>query len=256
MDLSWIDFTRRNDPAHKKGVKLLKENLNEYGYPKVLCFWTKAPDLIYKLYKNIIKDMQDNDTLVLMQTTINKYDEMENISDNVIRLDRIKKLLGDPEYIRVRFDPIIGGYTTPQHFLDILDIVVEHNIKRIITNFLVPSYKDINEVLEKEGFTDIYSPSQKKKIKILKWMRKKTPNDIDIAVCAETYKLANKLDGILPPACSDPQWAINIKPELEGSFTKNPSRNGCGCCYSGDWGKYYNSGGYKCPFNCLYCYAK
>lgn len=255
MSKGWVDYSRRTDPAHKKGVKILQQKLKKDGYPAVLCFWTKGPDLIYRLYKDIIKDMQAHGTLVLMQTTINGYKKMENISESVTRLDRIIKLLGGPEYIRLRFDPVIVGYTTPNMFLSTRLLACKHGIKHIIVNFLVPHYKGVGKLLKDEGF-NIKNPSTKYKADILKWMRNETPEEIDIAVCAESNSLTNMVDGILPPACSDPNWAIQIKPELKGTFNINPSRQGCGCCYDDDWGQYRSRGGYKCPFDCLYCYAK
>ena len=145
--MSWIDFTRRNDPAHPQGLKLLQNNIAQHGYPKVLCFWTKAPDTVARLYHDVIIDMQNHYTLVLAQVTINNYPEMEpgvkpepltslvNIQGSSIPLHR--PISSDA--IRIRFDPIIVGYTTPKHFKQTLNVAVRHSIKRIITNFLVPS---------------------------------------------------------------------------------------------------------------------
>lgn len=69
----WIDFTRRNDPACQEGIIQLRQKLKENGYPKVLCFWTKAPAILSEMYFDVIADMQRERTLVLAQVTINNY---------------------------------------------------------------------------------------------------------------------------------------------------------------------------------------
>ena len=83
-----------------------------------------------------------------------------------------------------------------------------------------------------------------------------TPKGVELAVCAESNGLRRKMPQLKKAQCSDPNWAISIKPELKGRFKVNSSRPGCGCVYDDDWLDYRSRGGYKCPFGCLYCYAK
>ncbi|MFW5962342.1 MAG: DUF1848 family protein [bacterium] len=253
-NLSWVDFSRRNDPAHPKGVEMLKKRLKYEGIPKVFCFWTKAPNRIATLYRDIIMDLKKEGTLVLVQATINHYHEMENIQKEWIELDNLVDLLGNPKQIRLRFDPIIVGYTKPSMFQQTIDIANIYEIDRIITNFLVPDYKGVGKLLSSKGF-NIKEPTEKYKVEVLSKMLEMSGN-IDLAVCAESAYLQKKLPQLKMATCSDPRWAIKLRPDLGYVFTLNPSRKGCGCCYSDDWGEYRSQGGYSCPHQCLYCYAK
>jgi hypothetical protein len=79
---SWIDYTRRNDPACEAGVDRLRSKL-QGNFPDVFCFWSKAPGKIFTLYSDLIKKMQDNGTVVLAQFTINNYGEpLEQVKVN------------------------------------------------------------------------------------------------------------------------------------------------------------------------------
>lgn len=252
--LTWVDFTRRNDPAHPAGVEILEKKLLQ-GFPHVFCFWTKAPVKVASLYAHHIKKMQEQGTLVLSQVTLNNYKEMEpGVNDFDKNLGPLIELLGGPQYIRLRFDPIIVGYTTPAHFSKTVEVALKHGIKRIIVNFLVPEYKGVGLLLAKKGFK-IQKPSHEMKVEILSRLLSMS-RGIEIAVCAESFALTNDLPQLKKAACSDAEWAEELRPDLKGIFTLRPSREGCGCCYSADWGIYRNWGGYACPHQCLYCYAK
>ncbi len=111
--LNWVDFTRQSDPAHKTGVKYLEQKLARYGVPKVFCFWTKAPATIRDLYLDIVPQMIAEGCLVLAQVTLNCYgQDMEpGISKDKTDFDGLIELLGGADHIRLRFDPVIPGYT-------------------------------------------------------------------------------------------------------------------------------------------------
>ncbi len=255
--LSWVDFTRRNDPATPKAVPLLDAGIRSKGYPKVLCFWTKSPGKIADLYRDHIRMMRERGTLVLLQATINNYNEMES-SGMDTSLNEIVGLLGRPRHVRLRFDPIIIGYTRPSHFRTTVRKARRHDIDTIITNFLVPEYKGVGDLLQRKGF-DVESPSRKKKISTLKKMLNIAKNlypGLKLKVCAETADIVKTLPQLGRAACADPEWAVGLQPDLKGSFTRNPSRDGCGCVYEDDFGEYRNNGAYRCPHGCLYCYAK
>lgn len=81
---------------------------------------------------------------------------------------------------------------------------------------------------------------------------------IELQGCAELnaediYKDVPKL---IRSGCADKDWAIKLKPELEGVLKVKPSRPGCLCCYDADWGMYASNGAPRCPNKCEYCYAK
>lgn len=255
--MNWIDYTRRNDPAQRYYVDKLRRMLDKHGYPKVLCFWTKAPATVAKLYRSLIDEMKANDTLVLAQVTWNNYGpEMEpGVTPARAEIKPLVELLG-PAAVRVRFDPIIIGFTTREHLDACLATCVDSGISRIITNFLVPEYKGVGKLLRQMGY-DIKSPDRGRKIITLQWMVNIAADvGIEIAGCAELYisGVAQEVEGLVISGCADPEWAQSLKPGL--SFTHRPSRPGCLCVYDGDWGEYSSRGGPQCPHQCVYCYAK
>ena len=248
---TWIDFTRRNDPACRAGVRLYESKIVKHGYPDVFCFWSKDPFGIYNLYKDHIIDLQEHGTLVLAQFTINNYGP--NIEPGVPKpkLDKIVKLLGS-KCIRLRFDPVINGYTKQHHFLTTCQLARNNGISRIITNFIELKYKNIGIKLKEHGINVI---EYNDKESILRNMLSIANYDnIELAVCAETFQFAHTIEGLHKAACSDIKWAQSINPKIL-DMDPHPSRKGCGCCYSKDWGQYSSQGGYICPHGCLYCYA-
>lgn len=259
MNLEWIDYTRRSDPACPAGVDRFEEQLFFHGYPKVLCFWTKAPATLAELYHKEIVDLQQHGTLVLAQVTVNGYGkDMEPGVTPAMQDSGPLIALISSGAVRLRFDPIIAGYTTPQHFLDCLSLARDHNISRITVNFLVPEYKGVGKLLQSKGF-NIKEPTPEWRMQVLKSLHPYIASTkVELAICAETAGMLEKLPWLKPAACADPEWAIALQPDLKGVFTHTGrgSRPGCGCVYSGDWGRYRNQGGYACPHSCLYCYAK
>ncbi len=251
MDNRWIDFTRRNDPACQQGLDRLQAQLKKYGYPGVLCFWSKNPQGIALLYNEIIKEMQANGTVVLAQFTINNYGlKLEpGISSGMLDLSGIIELLG-PDKIRLRFDPIIPGTTNISHFRATIEIAQNFGIKRIIANFIMPEYKGVGKLMASEGITIAHITDPQKQAILCRMLSMLKDIGIELAVCAETAALANY--GLKSASCADPQWARQFGVEVVG----RPSRKGCGCCYSDDWGQYRSRGGWVCPHGCLYCYAK
>lgn len=252
---TWVDFTRRSDPAHRDGTVLLKNNLARHGFPDVFCFWTKAPAIVASLYANAIRQMQTAGVLVLAQVTLNNYGRPLEAGVNPAfqDLSMLNQLLG-PNAIRLRFDPIIAGFTSPAHFKQTVAQAVRHNINRITINFLVSQYKNCQSALNNAGIL-FHNPTIPERVAIIKKLRDLTPNSIDLAACAESVALCRQLSFLKPAACADPAWAVLLRPDLR-YFHKHGSRKDCGCVYTDDWGVYRSRGGYRCPHQCLYCYAK
>lgn len=251
---AWVDYTRRNDPACPAGLERLMEILSKSVTPRVLCFWTKAPAVVASLYGKLIQDLQKKGTLVLAQVTLNSYYELEpGVKPEYGHLLDFVQLLGGPEYIRARFDPIIPGYTTLKHFKTHLEKITSVGIKYTTLNFLVPTYHDVADRLRKKGVR-FYTPSNEKKNEIIAKMAETAQKSgVSVAVCAETAFLAEAIPGVLPAKCADGEWAVNLG--VNENFKIRPSRKGCGCMYSTDWGVYPNhKQGYSCRHQCAYCY--
>jgi len=255
--LRWVDYTRRNDPATPYWVGHLTKTLKSRGYPRVLCFWTKAPAAVAELYKDAVKDLRDHGTLVLAQVTYNGYKELEpGITEERSDLAPLVALLG-PECVRLRFDPIIVGYTRPEHFERCLSAAVRFGIKRIAVNFILMHYRKLKGVME--PYKIIEKPSPEEKVRILKgFVAKAKAVGVELSSCAElnAEKIPERVPGLIQAACADPEWAVSLNPSLKGIFKPRASRDGCLCVYSDDWGSYPSKGGPKCIHQCIYCYAK
>jgi len=255
---TWVDYTRRNDPACPQGLEIFKNRLGTSArLPHVLCFWTKNPEGLAALYWNIIKELKDAGTTVLAYVTINNYGNPLESGVPEPKMEELLKLLG-PDNIRIRFDPIVIGYTNRSHYINgALKFAAECGIKEIVVNFMMPYYKNVAKVLTMMSIPAI-NPNRENMLNILNVMHEITPKDIKLKACAETQLI---LGDEMPPwlghaSCADANWAYRVNPEIRG-LKGNSSRPGCGCTYSNDWGIYRNSqGGYKCPHSCLYCYAK
>lgn len=255
--IPWVDYTRRNDPGCIKALEHLNRCLQEKKL-QVFCFWTKAPDVVAKLYSGVIRKLQSEGVLVLCQTTLNRgYTVLEpGIRPEYQELGNLIELLGGPQYVRARFDPVIFGYTTLSMFEEHCKHITSYGVNYTVVNFYVPHYKDTAKCLVESGIDFDPNPAWKVKDGFLRAVSEIAQTyHVKVAVCAETASWAFKY-GLLPARCSDPEWAISLRPELVGTFKKHPSRKGCGCVYSEDWGIYRNQGGWRCPHQCLYCYAK
>jgi hypothetical protein len=254
-----VDFTRRNDPACLAAYQCFSGCLEKREAPSVLCFWTKAPNTVAAMYEKEIQMLQEQGTLVLCQTTLNLggYRVLEpNITRDAVKLGKLISLLGSPKHIRARFDPIIFGFTTPKMFAEHCKYIAGYGITRTTVNFMVFSYKDIRDQFKAKGFP-VAEPTLERKRRTLETISEIASRyNIEVAVCAETSAYAGQIPGILPARCSDPNWALSLLPDLSERVKGHPSRKGCGCIYSDDWGIYRNKGGWSCPHQCIYCYAK
>jgi DNA repair photolyase len=256
---TWIDYTRRNDPAQQYYVdKLERKLMVRSNVPDVLCFWTKAPRFIAENYKDSISRMWDCDSIVLAQVTWNTgYELLEpNVTHAFSDLAALVDLLGS-ENVRLRFDPIIPGFTKLEMFKVCANHAAELGVRQITTNFLVPSYKGVGALLKEQFNINAAELASGAKIDILNRMVEVADaRGVRVAGCAEIYRdgIDKKVDGLLGTGCSDPEWAREHNKSL--SFTVRPSRPGCRCVYTNDWGEYSDRGGPKCPHQCVYCYAK
>ena len=248
-----VDYSRRTDPACEAGLKLFQKYLYPRKLPKVVSFWTKAPAVLAKLYASTIQELQEEGTVVCAHITLNYYESpLEAVTNEMRELGPLVDLLGC-QAVRLRFDPIIFGYTTLSHYRQVLETAEQHNVSRITINFMIPEYEGVGMLLSKHGIV-AQQGTLKRKISTLQRLRDETPEKVEIAVCAETAQLCQYVPGIIKASCADTVWFERLG--LTDKVSGHASRKGCGCFYTADWGKYPNKGGYVCPHKCLYCYAK
>ncbi len=252
----WIDFTRRNDPAAPFWVRRLQEHLDAQGRPDVLCFWTKAPATVAGLYGAVIRSLQEAGTLVLAQVTDNHYGRVlePGISPEHADLQPLVTLLG-AQAVRLRFDPIIPNFTTTGHFQACLEDALRYGIRRITINWIsLRKYKNVPGRLEQAGVQTVEA-SEEEQAAFAGELLAQAGGRVELAVCAESHKLIRLAPELKAAACADMGWATELRPELAGRLKRRPSRSGCGCCYSGDWGVYASRRVPKCGHGCVYCYA-
>jgi DNA repair photolyase len=258
---TWIDYTRRSDPVCPAGLerfdsKIQELALNGKPLPHVIMFWTKNPFGLAKMYEKSITSLREQGVMILAQVTINPgYQPLLEpaIKPEFWRLDELVRLLGRPKHIRTRFDPYIPGFTTLDLFEEHCRLVSACGVVRTTTNFVKRSYKDVSPLLKSLGIDA--SVTRKEKSEILAEMVKIAQKyGLELQACAEINGFSELVPGLLPPACADREWPKSLGYDL--SFKLRPSRRGCGCCYSDDWGEYSGNGGYACPHQCVYCYAK
>ncbi|MGD9201165.1 MAG: DUF1848 family protein, partial [Chitinispirillia bacterium] len=169
-----IDYSRRTDPACKEGAVLFQKYLDTENPPKVIHFWTKAPSVLAKLYAPIIKKLKKTKTVVCAQVTLNYYSApLETVTNRMRRIEPLVDLLGS-DSIRLRFDPIILGYTTLGHYKKVLESAKKNSISRITINFLVPNYQGVGSLLLKNGIK-VESGTLEKKAMILQRIRDMAP---------------------------------------------------------------------------------
>ena len=255
---TWIDYTRRSDPAQDYYVEKLSRKLAQGHRPDVLCFWTKAPGWVARHYAHIIHAAERDGVIVLAQVTWNNgYDVLEpGVDKNLAELKALVDLLG-PDKVRLRFDPIIMGFTTESMFNNCLNDAALLGIERITTNFLVPRYKNVGALLAEKYHIYAKEASVTDRVRILhRMVSMAQAHNVGLAGCAEIYrdKVDEQVPGLYQTGCSDATWERQFNHDLQ--FVQHASRPGCRCCYSDDWGEYTNRGGPKCPHQCVYCYAK
>ena len=259
---TWVDFSRRNDPACEQAFRVFCEQISRAEksgkLPEVICFWTKNPGLVADLYAGPIQYYQRQGVTFLAQVTVNDYGrEIEpgapDFESARAGLRKLAKWL-PANAIRLRLDPIIPGVTAPRHIKQLGKIVVEFDISRITVNMIQWKYKGIDKLwrsMDKEPI----EWDEPKKLQVLQTIRDLVPSQCSIAACAETSWATEHLPWLQPTGCATPEWAgevLGYIPEIFG----HASRQFCGCLYSGDWGQYASKGGWKCPHQCAYCYAK
>jgi hypothetical protein len=256
---SWIDFTRRSDPSDPRGVRILAKRLEREPVPDVLCFWTKNPFGVSRLYASLIRDLRRAGTLVLCQACINPgYAPLLEpaVEPRFWDLGPLIELLGGPLHVRMRFDPVVDSFTEDSMFEKHLEIAGRFSVRHTTVNFLVPEYKDVRRALQKIlGRAPGRLSRAEKRVILDRYAARAGAAGIAVHVCAEIASLARQVPGVRRASCADPEWPRELG--RDWTFVPRPSRPGCGCVYTADWGFYPRwKGGYRCPHGCAYCYAK
>jgi len=174
----------------------------------------------------------------------------------ISQLDPLIKLVGSPERISIRFDPVLFWNEenlpkTNLHFFEKLaPELYSRGLQRVHFSF-AQWYRKARIRAERRGFY-YYDPPIEEKMKYADYLSEvAAQNQVQLYVCSQT--IFSEITGIRPSACIDGRLLQNLHPEKEPVSTKKDKsqRKECRCTESIDIGSYKQS----CPHACVYCYA-
>jgi hypothetical protein len=168
------------------------------------------------------------------------------------------ELLGGPEHIKWRYDPVIPGVHRLDRFRCLAKQAVDLGIRHCVLNFVaVPGrYKRVDARLAgalpgwREGmptYDDVWRTETAARLVACTGSL-----GLTVATCAESAGLVGRTPGLQPAACGDHDWFVKLSGRDPGRAPATGSRPGCGCAAYFDVGLY---GQWQRCHQCLYCYA-
>jgi hypothetical protein len=172
------------------------------------------------------------------------------------QLEELLKIVGKPERISVRFDPVVrwvekGRIQSNLHFFqDLACALASLGIDTVRFSF-AQWYSKSKKRAEKAGFSYVDPPVEEKKKEAAALVSIARFWNVRLYSCSQNF--LTEVDGIQPSSCIDGIVLHDLHPhKKEASGKKDKSqRLECGCTESVDIGSYTQS----CPHCCLYCYA-
>lgn len=237
-----------------------------------LVLWTKHPDsLLDNKLADFIEKLKYIKIQVYLQCTITGMGGMNigkdlngfpfAIEPNAPKpsyalksLEGVIKLLGSPDRIRLRIDPLIKikNITTEEIYsnLNLVETIIANasslGIKVFSTSFLEKdTHKKVDKRFSSLGWT-ILAPSKEERIKALQWLTNiSSKYSVNINSCCVPE---------LPESrCIDGYLLEELHPLKKQTRKDEPrKRNLCGCTHSIDIGGWPPK---KCFTGCQYCYA-
>jgi DNA repair photolyase len=165
-------------------------------------------------------------------------------------LGPLVEYIGNPERIRIRFDPIVhlgsdGGraYCNLDRFEEIVAEAARHCICNLSTSWMSP-YKKVVARLRAHGLVELPLTEEQRQEELRVLLRKAAQYNAALFCCS--------MPGMPLSRCIDGEMLTALHPErLPCSIRKaKGQRTTCGCTESLDIGWYF-----KCPHGCIYCYA-
>ncbi len=172
------------------------------------------------------------------------------------QLEDLITIVGNPERISIRFDPIIywkdGGEekTNLRFFKKIAPVLEREGITDVRFSF-AQWYNKAKRRAQKRGFAYI-DPKPERKLQDAQYLLDVAMrHNLCLYACSQAF--LTKETGILPSACIDGAHLQLLHPDQDPVSAKKDKsqRTECGCTESVDIGSYTQF----CPHSCLYCYA-
>jgi len=172
------------------------------------------------------------------------------------QLDALIEIVGNPQRISVRFDPIIywreegREKTNLMFFKKLAPILKNKKIKDVRLSF-TQWYNKAKRRAVKKGFAYGDPPFEKKAEDARQLRQIAKTYGLDLHLCSQAS--LSEASGISPASCIDGVLLQKLHPDQAIVSTKKDrtQRKDCLCTESVDIGSYTQ----YCPHSCLYCYA-
>jgi hypothetical protein len=262
-DATYIDITRRTDPACLPQVwDNLSEVVATYGAPWVVQLWTKDIVGALRWGQSVLQTLVAAGTTVTAQVTVTGLAgtvwEPLVPPDGLRHIPRLAALIGGPEHIKWRYDPIIPTLHDPRCYLTLARQSADVGISQGVINFVAPPgrYARVDRRLSEllpswaVGMPDYDLGWQQATARELVSIA--TEAGLTLACCAESAALAERVPGLRRAVCGDYTWFVALSDRKPISPISRGSRAGCGCARYFDVGNY---GNWSRCHRCVYCYA-
>jgi hypothetical protein len=178
------------------------------------------------------------------------------LSKTLLQLECLGGIVGRPERISVRFDPVVfweeGGKieTNLRYFEELAPTLSSFGIRRIRFSF-AQWYGKSRRRAEKHGFAFIDPTDDEKREKAQCLAEAASRWNLELFACSQEF--LTSIPSIEPSSCIDGLLLQKLHPSGEMVSLKKDKtqRKECRCTESVDIGSYTQF----CPHCCLYCYA-
>jgi hypothetical protein len=262
-EVACIDVTRRTDPARMPEVwERLHAVAGTYGVPWVVQVWTKSPGAVLAHGAQTLRFLRAAGATLTAQVTITGLagTDWEPLvpSDALDDLPRFAEVLGGPEHITWRYDPVIPIIHSAERFGALAHQVAALGVGRAVVNFVARAgcYTRVDRRLEQllpgwseglPGYDDAWCVQVLADI-----VGMAEAEGLRLGCCAESADLAVAVPGLQPAACADYAWFGQLSGRWPARAASRGSRSGCGCVRYFDVGSY---GRWARCHRCAYCYA-
>lgn len=260
---TYIDVTRRTDPARIGRVwSNLYAVVRAYGAPWIVQIWTKDAAGALARGGSVLRCLRRYGTTLAAQVTVTGLSgtiwELRTPAEPFAGVLDLMALLGGPDHIKWRYDPIIPTVHHLERFRQLAEQAVELGITRCVINFIAPPgrYKRVDARLARvlpgwsdgmPGYDEAWQAETAAQV-----VQIATGLGLTVATCAESACLVSRVPGLEPATCGDHDWFVALSGQDPGRAPATGSRPGCGCAAYFDVGLY---GQRRRCHQCLYCYA-
>jgi len=260
---TYIDVTRRTDPARVERVwENLQSVVDAYRAPWIVQLWTKDAAGTLARGRGLLDRLLREGTTIAAQVTVNGLGgtgwEPLVPAEPFSGVEELIALVGGPEHVRWRFDPVLPGVSQLETFERLAAHAAALGIGRCVVNFLAPPGRYVRADVRLAGLLPGWSEGMPgydqawQAEAAAKMVKAAGEWGIEVAACAESSGLPGGVPGLWPAACGDHAWFVALSGREPGRAPAAVSRRGCGCAAYFDVGQY---GQWARCHRCAYCYA-